>query len=1339
MADRSFLESLFDPVDQAKEARYLEIADMRNEDRKQSLKSQQTKYENNSKWLEDHGEMQAPEAQPGGLVKLLDVLDTPHQWVSGIAGKLAGAEGYKDESFLGAAQKGSNEDVYVAKMLRENPFFKEHPFVRGAAGFAGDVLLDPLTYLSFGEGQAARLGGAAVTDKAIGVAGKTPLEIAEGIRSAKKAEALPGYLKQYEGSIANATPEAANEFRQLAEGKAGLDAENDVYKKFSDARNLIAERRKLRAAGVVDLAQTAGPQMRSAAELMEPELASKAQDIQTALGLAHPDDIELLFKPKAIRFTNPLAGLTTHGKLPIFHTREADIPLITGASEKMYKALDQVYYGGVHKVGGWMDAAKTASETSPTAAIAHGAFTVLNGAREKMVNMAALVSRRVQSTGELFGSSARLEDLKENERARNMLLHMTMQESNLHGRHVLKFGDAPEMFESASRALQKKDPLAALDDLRSKYNAIEPGKGDAIANFGGFVKTEFDRLGKEALDKGLIDNVTDGYLMHMYDFSNGLPKSQFDSNFGKLKKLFTTNEGGTDFTFDKVFQTMEQAKLAGLKPDENLLNIYTARRYWQERILSEKDFMERLSYTHGIPANVYAKLSSIAADVASSERGKAAQALASLDLVEDPTKFEGFTKKMLPEGVSFNVYKRLKQAVDNPKTDPFFPAVQHYVERYGLDFSDREAVQMSAVKHLGTDELLTPESYENLRNVLKDPNDPFYADAKRQASYMQLDFSPEEAAKVQAQHEAYKSTIEIHPGRKGERVYARAGATTVSDLASKHFLKHVPEGDKQFWGNLLPQSLVDSVHESYATYDVMKRKVFADTDSPATKVFKGILDFAGFANRWMKVGAIAMWPSYYSRNYTSAPFQGLEAASALGSQLNIFNIYRAHKALNSGADMVINGVKISAGQFRQEMAQANIFHKLNDTVDLTASMGDMMEQMSKSPGLMATMPGLKAMAKQDRPWLKQSEGWSAVKAGLSLADKSWSKFQTFAQKLEAHGRAHLYYNLRSSGYDAKSAGARVNQLMIDYANGKTAFEKNALNNVFFFYSFSRGQATNNMMALARKPGALTTQLHAHHAIAETLMQPDAFFSDPDYEEQIRTTRTSESLATYIGDNPKTGLPQMVTQTGLPIEDTAKWMNVAYPRTWGEAINAGADSAHRTLALTASQLNPWIKWPLEVLLTKQNLFFDRPITDRQLRNVPKWEKDLPGILHYPFGKVPDAVWKGMDTVTQKALGGRDNGDGTFTVDPYRLSVLTYLVPAASRIIDTRRALTKSGVDAGPKALRFLTGVHVDETDPESSVKFDKVRRQEDYMDSLGIAKSKRDREIADKYGDNEEED
>lgn len=1343
MPDSSFLESLFNPVDQDKENRYLAIEDARNADRRQSLKAAQTKYDRNAEFLDAHGELPEPSSEPGGLVKLLDILDTPHQWVTGAVGKLAGAEGYKDESLLGAAGKGAKDNVYVAKLLREQPWFKEHPFVRGAAGFAGDVLLDPLTYLSFGEGAAARLGGAAVSDKAIGAAG-TPLEIAERIRQGAHETAKAKFMEQYAPLLKDATTvDETAEVMKLVEGRAGLEAQQTVYNKFKDARDLAIQARKWKQAGVVEVAQTGSPQMRSVAELLEPELATKAKEIQTAFGLANPDDINQIFKPKAIRFTNPFAGLTTHGKLPIFHTREADIPMLTAASQKMYRALDNAYYGSVHKVGQWMDVAKEGAKTSPMLALADGAFTALKGGHEKLVNIGSLLSRRVQASGALTGSRAALEDMTENERARVALLKMTSQEGAFHGRKVLKFEDAPQMFEDASRALQKKEPIAALDDIRNKYNAIEPGKGDSIANFAGFVKSEFDRLGKEAQDKGLIDSVLNGYLMHMYDFTGGAPKSEFHPNFAKTQSLFKTGAaGGTDFTFDKVFQTMEEAKLHGLKPDENLLHIYVARRYWQERILAEKDFMDRLAYTHAMPEKAYNILASTAADVASAERQKAARALASLDLVQDPTKFEGgYVKNLLPEGMSFEVYKKIKQSAADIK-DPFHEEALTMGRTHGFDFSDREAAQMATLKHVGTDEILSPDSYMRIKAAALDPTHDLHDAAMRQAKYMGLKFDadPSEMSRITAQYEAFKATMELHPGRQGERVYARAGASTISDLASKHFLKTATEEDKKLWSGLLPQSLVDAIHESYATYDVIKRQVYADADSPATKAMKGVLNFFSRANRIMKMGAISIWPAYYARNYTSAPFQGLESASALGEQLNLFNIWRAHKAISSGAGLRVpsTGEVISAAQLHQELAAANIFYKLNDTTDLLASMGDMMEQMTKSPGLMATLPGLKSMAKKDHVWENLSENWAGVKKGLALTDGAWSKLKTFTEKIEAHGRAHLYYNLRAAGYDATSAAAQVNRLLVDYAHGKTGFEKNILNNVFFFYSFSRGQATNNFMAMMRKPGALTTQLHAHHAISEMLSSPDAFYSDPDYEAQIQSTRTKESLATYIGDNPKTGLPKFVTQTGLPIEDTAKWLNIAYPRTWGEAIHAGFDSAHRSMQLTASQLNPWMKWPLEVLYTGQNSFFDRPITDRQLRNVPKWERDLPGILHYPFSKVPDSVWKGLDKVTQDVLGGKDNGDGTFTVDPYRLSVLTYLVPAASRILDTRRALTKAGVEPAPKVLRLLSGVQINELDPESSSVFDKLKRQTGYINALGYAESRREREIADKYGDDNDE-
>jgi len=104
-----------------------------------------------------------PQQESNLLLKALDILDRPRNAVVG--GIKAGMQG---GDILQAAAKGftGQQKTNVSELLPD----VENPIARGALGFAGDVLADPLTYLT--------LGGAGVAKGAAGQGAKTLLKFA---------------------------------------------------------------------------------------------------------------------------------------------------------------------------------------------------------------------------------------------------------------------------------------------------------------------------------------------------------------------------------------------------------------------------------------------------------------------------------------------------------------------------------------------------------------------------------------------------------------------------------------------------------------------------------------------------------------------------------------------------------------------------------------------------------------------------------------------------------------------------------------------------------------------------------------------------------------------------------------------------------------------------------------------------------------------------------------------------------------------------------------------------------------------------------------------------------
>jgi hypothetical protein len=629
---------------------------------------------------------------------------------------------------------------------------------------------------------------------------------------------------------------------------------------------------------------------------------------------------------------------------------------------------------------------------------------------------------------------------------------------------------------------------------------------------------------------------------------------------------------------------------------------------------------------------------------------------------------------------------------------------------------------------------IRPDTYARIKEASLNPNDPAYQSALARTAANGFNFSKEEEQAIQEGYDRFVRTQSSRLGKEGEMALTPAGATTVSDLYRKAWQHNFTPEERQFWEGAIPQGLADAVEESGSQYSLLTehlKKLEREGKDPSRSALAHVLNgWQGF-HRMLKQGATLLWPAYWMRNLQGSQIQGLEQASLLGSQFNVSNLLRTHKVLN-GADLVMrNGKVIPNATIMALMRQNGVSPRYTSVTDILGSMGDYLNFNNISPSFQRSMPELGAAVREGEnlgfPLQQLSKGTEKIAnlAGVPMTDRFWRSIPNFFGRVEAFGREHLFMNLLEQGFDPMSAGQEVNRLLIDYAHGKTKFERQILNNAFFFYSFSRGNATNNFMAMLRKPGALSTQLALHKEIAEMMTDPKNYVDSPDIEEAIRTSRNQESLQTYLGTNPKTGLPQVLTGTGLPVEDISKFATISLPQklTPLEVINAVGDTASRTAQLAFSQVNPAIRGVVEHFIAGKNLYFNRPIDDPSLRRVANWEASTNTVLHYPFGALPKEVWTTLDNGMKTVLGGKDNGDGTMTINPYAMTVLSYFVPAASRFISTRKALTAPGIDPDVKYLRLLTGVHIDEVDPQKTVLYDKLERARRQLRAQGLAETK----------------
>lgn len=1425
--------------EQAKQDQFLAAQDEDFAAKTKNLRTTRKQLESDQGYLQSIGEepMPAPAKSPIGA--MLDVISAPGQWMRGITAKLVGMKDYEDKSFLEAAGQGASQSLTGADLLRGTDTV-HNPFLRGAAGFGIDVLTDPLQYVTLGFSQEARIAGEAVTGvkQDIGYGAETAHDMFARMSSAYEADELERLTPALNAAQ---NPQLAESLLQKAKTVAQSKAEQD----FSFAKSYLEDSKQYKALGVDDLFDRAkelatnrkaeldakgeiGPVYDEAInpQLTEQMLAQKFERVKQGFlkikggqtlgpeeSLAFqkgvedftPETLKNIFKPESIRFTSPLAGIGVPylSNIPLLGKRESDIPVVTDAVIKMKSAMQNAYYGASIKVPAWVER-EFATRDDVMAKLGMRVLSGMRWANGKAVDIASLVSRRVQNTGQILGGANKLRVLQQNERDRGYLMWAEVQNAIASGADVLKYDDHEEIFKHITRAMDGAiaDHIAPVD--LSKQNSgemaaalpegqelppntvspmavaskeaeraevlqntmarldqalVDPEKARAAKSYAQYIWDEYDRIGRQDVENGVINNVDHTYISHLYDFTNAKGDPEL-ARAAMLAKLNPTGQAGqTDFGMMRYHDTLQEAKANLLNPNENAMQMLIARRYASERALSEKDFAERLQWQWAVPKPVYDQLTTIARDKISSEKFEAVETLRSLGVL-DRTVVEGAPligtngKPLDPQ-----VFDNMRAIFDHygPETDVYKTAMGN----------------------------LRPEWFQGPGGTAIAPRE-FFSDPARRAQVEQF-------------FNGTSGLNKIMLGVLGERAFARAGSTTMSDFLKSKMLKTVSAEDKVFWEGLIPQTLHDAVDESYNTADLLRRFVDKRADgkpkNQALRIVDGMLGYLGSANRVMKK-AITQWPAYHTRNMYSvgpqaamitSPYEQLVASTQstmalaneagkallnlpgklagrpgweLGRHLNIDSILWSKNLMDTGANLVTEGGKVYRNaELSQIMHKAGIQWNTVYADDALVSMGDMMDQMTRSPALMGAVPDLKRWKQEENgaTFYNNAMRWAGLKKDLALTDRHWEALPTFGERMEAFGRQHTFLNLLKRDYSPESAAALTNQLHIDYTNAKTAFERDVMNKTFFFYSFSRGNATNLALSMFRKPGALTTQLHAINAVGE-MLRPENFVSDPDAEDAVKSSRLKDQIAVYLGRNQRTNLPEFLSQTGLPVEDLTKYAAISAPGSMrvSELLRAGQDTAHRTAALVASQTNPLIKSSIE-MLTGRSLFFDRPLTDDTLRKVPTWNRDIGTIVHYPFKAIPKEVWDGMDTVTKEVLLAKDNGDGTITANPYALAALTSIIPAtmgamkmggplaetlahSSRFLATRSALTDPGVGEAAKYLRLFTGAHIVDADPSISQAYDQSAHMQQYMDELGIPKSKRLRKrmAAAEQADNNEE-
>lgn len=1237
-------------VDQEKEDRYLAAQNAANafaEDNLRRVRQQTERMDEIARML---GEDVAPDPKPNILYRMLDTLDTPRQYLAGIAAKGVGIPEYQEGGLLDAASRGASEDLTTGEILRRSDILPNSPILRGTAGFIGDVVTDPLTWLKPLGAAGKQVGLLKVNDAAaLRTAGgsKTAHELYQALQETKKAEIIQDYVSRL-------GPDAAKVFEAEAAAKAAKAAETP----FSQIAMLLEQRKKEAAVG---LGTT-----ETIKNLLNEQNLGKGTKIAEELGVQfdNADDLFSQFqgivnKPRVV-LSSPFAG-SSLGKIPLFGAREIEIPGLSAISEQIYEGLGKGYYAAPVTLKNLVGDKLAKDPESIAWRTAASIGQMLSKTHKGAVSLSSLLSRRVASTGEIFGSDVARKAIREHEVARGIAYMDAHKETAFLSRNLLKAPNADDILKDASHTLQEASIsdeafAGAVETLKKKYPEVA---GDLDEFLSGAENLNAQLLEKEGQahifspkDLAKIrENQARGYVMQAYKLPEGVPEEHIQQ---LTKHLVGGGPDGADFSVRRQIKNMKLAKNMGYTPDENLMSALTTRLYQHKRVLAEKEFAERFAYQWALRPEAYEAIKTEAANFGSAKRSATVAAMNAMG----------------------------------------YPVVAD------------ELLQKQAIKLPGGG-YLTPEIYDNWTQVMKNgPSDVSFDFVSTEAKKWGLNFTdPAERLSLETKYKGLASSSETMLGREGESAYARAGGTLLKDTLKKS-LRGLNKEDKLFWDGLLPTSFAQHLEESYngMTYlKAMEKRLGKGYESLTGPLRKFVNAYVPFT-RSLKAGATLYWPGYMVRNMTAMPFQLTQAMSTLGEAMNPAALIRNHGVLSLKRDIITEaGEKITSRQLIAELADQGLRHEAGSVADLVDMSADMLNMYRP---------------KKELANYKVSKAWQKVSGFVHGANSA----------VERYGRSHAYINLRMKGMTPGAAASEVAKVMIDYGHGKTAFEKNFLNNIFFFYSFSRGNASNMFHSLVANPGVLTTQLHGHKGIAEMLTNDSNFVAGEDLEQKVQTFSNAQQLTTLVGLNKKTGLAQVLKGTGMPVEDMGKWggvfPNIPTKFTMGDILQSAGDSISSGAGTVFAQTNPVVRGIFERLIFKKDLYFNRPITDETLRKIPSWQRDMNLVANYRFNALPNEVWKSLDDVTKAILGGKSNPDGTITIQPAAMTVLSYFVPAASRIITTRAALTKPGSDASLNRLRFFSGVTVQEVNPDQNIAWEEMARKKEYYESKGIPTSKR---------------